>query len=68
MSFISIKEQVANILIKGQTKPGFEFLIFFIYLSATKCILIIIKLKGRMRGPSHKVQDLIKVRVYSSIV
>ena len=41
---------------------------YFFFLSKTKYILIIVKLKRRMRGPTHKVQNLIKVRLYSSTV
>ena len=33
-----------------------------------KYILIIVKFKGTMRGASHEIQDLIKVRLESSII
>ena len=37
---------------------------FFFFLSETENTLIIIKMKRRVRDPSLKVQNLIKVKVY----
>ena len=69
---------VISTTIKFSKFCGFQFMFFcfifwatfylYIYISETKYILIVVKLKRRMRGHSHKVQNLIKVRLYSSTV
>ena len=51
-------------LVKNKSKL---FLFSFVFLSK-KYILIIVRFKRRMRGSSHAIQNLIKVKLYFSTI